>query len=436
MVGAGRGRGDGASGSCSSACTEVFEDGEEFAVKRVPPVSFACLVRDRAGDNWRDEPCDRAQRLGWGQRALVRCRSSAHVPVAESVTHLVSTGLKVSQRRTGRNSCLSFNPSFSNHHDSITYGERGEPMRDHDQSVDAFVVTFRRNSGLQRVLDSLAEQTRRPARILVVDNDSANDTRVMCESHQLSASLTYLAPRENEGPAGGAVRAMDWALAGATASWLLRIDDDRPLPSRTFLESLCERADRLVAIDPRTGAVGLDGASWDWRWCRLRVRPDRDPVAVDYLRTSHFPLYRLDMVREVGTFRADLFFGVTEVEYGLRIGRHGWTQWAVGQRPPAVQRGNRADRLTDWRRYYSIRNTVVVLEDYGRPVSAWRIGISRAVLRPLVELIRSPSSSFVGARLGLRALRDARARRMGQVIDPGTWNRDGAVGIGAEMPPT
>ena len=290
--------------------------------------------------------------------------------------------------------------------------------------VAAFVVTFRRDRSLRTVLASLAEQTDTPVAVLVVDNGSSAHTAAVCDEFRDRLAIDYVAS-DNVGPAGGTALAMEeLPRRHPEVSWLLRIDDDRPLPSPTFLAEHLRRAVDLVTTHPTTGIVGRDGAVWDWRRARLRPRPvDRDPAPVDYVRTGYFPLYRVAMVREVGTFRSDLFFGMTEVEYGLRVGQAGWLQWAVGRDP--VHSRPRVE-LDDWRRYYSIRNTTVLLKEQGRPAAAWRLGLARGIGRPLIGAMRSPRRALRGLRLGAMALRDARRGRMGLVVRPVPPRRGGA----------
>ncbi len=306
-------------------------------------------------------------------------------------------------------------------------------------NVLAFIVTFMRDSALRRVLRSLAEQSLTARRLLVVDNAASKATEDVCSASELSPRLTYLAPPDNVGPAGGTTLAMEWALHNfGDADWLLRVDDDRPLPSSHFLQSHVERAEHLVAVDPKTGIVGTDGAIWDWERARLRPRAERqDLAAVHYVKTGSFPLYRLDMVREVGTFRTEFFFGMTEVDYGLRVQRAGWSQWAVGTEWMAARGVGRLQSAVDWRRYYSIRNTIIVLLEEGHKWAAWRMGVARAIGRPLVILPRSPSTAGRALRLGVRALWDARARRLGKLVDPLQWQSRFAPLTGdAEMPLT
>lgn len=301
-------------------------------------------------------------------------------------------------------------------------------------AVAVFVITFKRDRMLGELLASLTHQTMTPTHIVVVDNARSATTKAVCGDCDLSHAIHYLAPEENVGPAGGSARAMRWVMDNAPETeWLLRLDDDRPLPNDTFLRDHAASGNSLVQIDPNTGAVGTDGAQWTARMVRLLPRTDGHLVAVDYLRTGYFPMYRMDMVRDVGVFREELFFGMTEVEYGLRLIEKNWTQWAIGPRPSRTQ--SIAQPLDDWRRYYSIRNGIIILEERSHRGVAWTVGVARALLRPLFHSFREPRTALGAAQLGLMALRDARNKSLGPRLDPVSWNA--RVGrASAEMPAT
>ena len=210
--------------------------------------------------------------------------------------------------------------------------------------------------------------------------------------------------------------------------WVLRLDDDRPMPTG-LLPLLLDEAVAALEEDFRTAGVGLDGAVWKRRRARL-VAPTRGSgrfVAVDYLKTNHFPLFHTRAVRQIGGFRADLFFGMTEVEYGIRARRANFTLKEAARLrhfvEPTDPKRRRVVRRSDWRRYYSLRNLLIILRDNGQPFTAVRVGVSRGLVRPLLDLVLDPREGASNLRLSTRALADASLRRMGKRIDPYQWAR-------------
>ncbi len=82
-----------------------------------------------------------------------------------------------------------------------------------------------------------------------------------------------------------------------------------------------------------TAAVGISGGWFDWRRGRMRRVPDAQltgPVPVDHVAGNQLPFFLVGAVRDVGVFCDDLFFGFSELEFGLRLWRAGYTLYGYG----------------------------------------------------------------------------------------------------------
>jgi GT2 family glycosyltransferase len=311
--------------------------------------------------------------------------------------------------------------------------------------VDVVIPTFRRSSRLVETIQSLEATAGLLRSVFVIDNGQSPETQTDCRvlAAKTGLPVVYIDPGANIGPAGATARAMQLAIEGAGEDhWVLRLDDDRPIPPG-LLPLLLEEAVAALAEDPRTAGVGLDGAVWKPRRARLLEpkRGDSRFVAVDYLKTNHFPLFHTGAIRATGGFRADLFFGMTEVEYGIRARRSNFTLKEAARLrhfvEPNGQRRRRFVRRSDWRRYYSLRNLLVILRDNGQPFTAMRVGVSRGLLRPLLDLALDPREGTRNLRLSTRALADASRRRMGKRIDPYQWaSRNHRLDAEGDMPRT
>lgn len=301
------------------------------------------------------------------------------------------------------------------------------------------IPTYRRDAGLRETLTSLAGQTLRPDVVVVVDNGCSATTELLVGSMRRSlpgVELKYRSLGENTGPAGATAYGMRMALASGADGWILRMDDDRGLPTPSYLEDLVALARDAVSKDERAAGVGLSGSRFNWRSGRLEKPPTDDSgglVEVDYLATGFFPLFRMLAIREAGTFRDDLFFGFTEVEFGLRLRAAGWNLYRIDKwsSPRTPSRRYTIPRSCDWRLYYSLRNQLVVLLENDRKLTALRVALRQAVGRTLVSLLVAPRLSFGIGSLSFRAIRDALTRRMGMQLDPRHWlDRD------ERLPPT
>jgi glycosyltransferase involved in cell wall biosynthesis len=303
-----------------------------------------------------------------------------------------------------------------------------------EQRLLGILVTFQRPAQLSHSLTRLTEQGRRLDTLVVIDNHPTSETEAIVNRHGTAAGeIDYVPMGQNLGFAGGVARGMAKVLETAEDhDWIAVFDDDDPPRSPNSLQDLHDFAVSMLIRDSRTAAVGLTGARFDFREGRLRRVPDhelrRGPVPVDCVAGGHLPLYLVKAVRDVGTFAAPLFFGLSEIEYGLRLRRAGYSIYAHGElwlqgrsRHGRLGRVNRpSPRLADvgWRRYYSLRNTIFVLRRYGHPGAALRVTVVRGLGKPIANFALSPRRAVRHLVLNLKACRDGWTGRMGQVIEP------------------
>jgi glycosyltransferase involved in cell wall biosynthesis len=304
------------------------------------------------------------------------------------------------------------------------------------------LITFRRPHALMAILRRLEEQARRLDRLVVVDNAPSDAAEAMVADHPgAAAEIRYVGAPENLGPAGGIALGMRTVLEeGADEDWVVLLDDDDPPEGDEALERLERFAHERLEADPRTAAVGLTGARFDWRRGRPVRMPDRDlsgAVAVDYVGGNQLPTYRLAVLREVGTFRDDLFFGFDDLEFGLRLRAAGYSLYVDGDR--WLERRSAKGRMgldggpsvglgpVSWRRYYSLRNVVWILRSHGRSGTAARLAVSAGVGKPLLHLVRTPGLALAHLRQGLRASVDGWAGKMGRTLEPEVEARSSEV---------
>ena len=318
--------------------------------------------------------------------------------------------------------------------------ERAAPTRDDDPGEVArlfgVLVTYRRPTELTETLRRISAQDRELEALVVVDNAPHPQVEaVVRDFADGGRTVHYLPTDENVGPAGGIAVGMARVLELARDDdWIVLLDDDDPPLSSTWFRELSDFARATVEDDPRTAAVGFGGARFDWSSARL-VRPPFEhyvsPMAVDYFASGHLPMYRVGAIRDVGTFERLLFFGLDDLEFGLRLRHAGYALY--GLRPPrdviraerpklkAKRRIGRRFRLADpeWRGYYSLRNLIYIVRSSGRPALAMRITLVRGVLKPIANGFLTPRQAWRQLRLNQRACRDAWRRRMGRTLEPG-----------------
>jgi rhamnopyranosyl-N-acetylglucosaminyl-diphospho-decaprenol beta-1,3/1,4-galactofuranosyltransferase len=285
--------------------------------------------------------------------------------------------------------------------------------------VIAVVVTRHRRESLAKSLAVIAEQTRLPDHLVVVDNgpdDPAEDVVEDC-----SIPSTYLVSLRNLGGAGGFALGILHALA-LGADWVWLDDDGRPADVRV-LQTLLEEAKRrdLAVISPVV--VNIDdperlafplrrGLTWKRQVSELGT--DFLPGIASFFNGALFSADALDIVG-VPDYR--LFVRGDEVDVHRRVVRSGLrfgtTLRASYAHPDGTSefkpmlRGHlhAQDPADDVKRYYTYRNRGYLLSQPGMR----RIGMLEVFRFGLYFLVtkRDPQAF----RQWLQLLRQGRAER-------------------------
>jgi len=297
--------------------------------------------------------------------------------------------------------------------------------------LGAFVITYRRPAALTRTVETLLAQSVSPGTVLIMDNGASEGSHD--ESSQALAGfggrVQVRSMRANLGPAGAAAEAIAELMATGF-SRIVWVDDDDPPRTPNALE-------RLLAVldsDQWIAMAGAFGSRWDWRRGRVCRIPDRELegiVDVDVIGGSAHPILRASAAREIGLPRPELFFGVEEWEYALRLGRSGYRLAVDGDlmheyrvRAGRLQRNTTRSLLPPyplndlWRRYYTTRNLIHSLRrTFGRSDLARRIAV-RALVRSLSAWGRGPRYGARYSHLQLLGILDGYRDRLGRTLLP------------------
>lgn len=236
-----------------------------------------------------------------------------------------------------------------------------------DPRVVVVVVAYNRRDLLIEALDALKAQTCLPARIVVVDNASTDDTAAVARAAGSIVDLVTL--EHNTGGAGGFAAGMALALARHDPDWIWLMDDDT-IPTPTALEQLLDAVAASDAVVAGSRVVWTDGTDHPMNTPRrkpfvtsaerqLAARSGSMPV-----RSTSFVsmLVRADAVRANGLPVTDYFIWNDDFEYSTRVLRKG-----RGLHVPAsvVVHKTKALAATDVdpgaRFYYEVRNKLWML---------------------------------------------------------------------------
>lgn len=279
------------------------------------------------------------------------------------------------------------------------------------------VCTYRRPGELRATLDAIDAQTRRPNRLLVIDNGADPCVADLVAAHPITRSLpvrTVAAPG-NPGPAGAFALAFDELSAVAEDDDIMIIfDDDDPPPNNTVLADLLDITE-VAFLNPAVGGVGLRGGALDRRTGMLHRRPSTSvgaTEAADHLHGGWFPCYRFSALRTVGQFDPSFFWGFEELELGRRMIATGYellvTPELYSSVAPARPGRRSVHSLPDrsWRHFYRHRNLLRVLRrDNAWGAIALTISI-RLIAKPLLGTFFQPRLAAWHLRTNLRAIAD------------------------------
>jgi GT2 family glycosyltransferase len=283
-----------------------------------------------------------------------------------------------------------------------------------DDTVCAVVVTHNRPQLLERCLDHLEAQERRPDHVLVVDNASTDETPRVLGAR---SGVEVLRLPENVGGSGGFRAGVEHAHRGAY-DWLWLLDDDT-LAEPACLAELLAGAERA----PRRADVMASIVRWkDGRlhpmnrpWPRLRRRGDYAAGAAQGLmlmRATTFvsALIHRRAVDAHGYPPGHYFIWLDDIAYTGRILRdgHGYVvpaSVAVHWTPEPYS------TLTDTRErfYYKARNHLWLLR--GDSFTGLdRINYARAYLRAIRIYLRDSADRRAALRTTFRGIRDGLGR--------------------------
>jgi rhamnopyranosyl-N-acetylglucosaminyl-diphospho-decaprenol beta-1,3/1,4-galactofuranosyltransferase len=198
-------------------------------------------------------------------------------------------------------------------------------------TVCALVLTRNRRELLLECLAALERQTAAVARVVVVDNASSDDTEAAVRGLGLGDRLVYRRLERNVGSAGGYSVGIEVARE-LDVDWIWIMDDDAEAPEDSLERLLAAPA----ASDPETAALAsavvVPGGEIDvlhrgfmGRFMRALPREEYRPGNHAELGFSSFTglMVSARVARAEDPPRADFFIWADDVEYTIRLRRHG-----------------------------------------------------------------------------------------------------------------
>ncbi len=283
--------------------------------------------------------------------------------------------------------------------------------------VVAVVVTYNRRSELATAIAAVIDQTRRPDRIVVVDNASTDGTADYLAHLDSPVPVDVIRPERNTGGAGGFFLGMRHAYsAGADFLWIC---DDDSVAYPDALERLLSGYRRAADLldEPPVFACSLvtwtDGtmaemnvplARADWP----RLMPREPGLALVAACTFVSVLVPREQVTRHGLPDPAMFIWFDDVEYTTRLSEHGPGVAVLASVVEHRTHRNRAvhpAQVTDadlWKFQLGVRNEVATAVWRGKRLRALRIlhrtwsqsGAGDVPVRLRVALVRAGLEGF------------------------------------------
>ncbi|HEX8074783.1 MAG TPA: glycosyltransferase [Thermoleophilaceae bacterium] len=239
--------------------------------------------------------------------------------------------------------------------------------------VCGVIPTIGRRELLRQCLDAMRAQTRPVAELLVLDNGSDDGTR---DELAAMTDVRHVRTPARSGSAG-AFRAAIEAATALDVDWLWLMDDDgEPLPDalERLLSSPLAEDPAVAALSP--AVIGPDGRidvlhrGFMGRLMRPLPAEEYRPGTAPRLGFSSFNgmLVRAEAARAAGPPLAEMYTQGDDVEWSLRLRRHGELRLIPESRVlhKALVGGVSTRRSRFWNRVFGVSYQAAPFEDFWR----------------------------------------------------------------------
>ena len=250
------------------------------------------------------------------------------------------------------------------------------------KTIPVVIPVFGREDVFETVARLRSQGYAAGLRFVIVDN--GNEPTLSARLASLAGENCHVVRfEENRGGSAAYIAGMDFARRNYPESSYVWLLDDDAKPNAETLPSLVETMDRLVAENPRTASVGSTvvsakdpdrivecGASFSpllghafpkLGGCRLSS-VGQQVVRVDYAAACSL-LVNVAAVEACG-FWGDVFIHFDDIEWGLRVTKAGWRNYATTT-STVVHPEFDPEKAGPWVCYFDSRNMLWLASKYG-----------------------------------------------------------------------
>lgn len=283
--------------------------------------------------------------------------------------------------------------------------------------VCAVVVTYHPDKDFARHVAGLRSQV---DGLVVVDNRSSDSERVWLRQLAQRYSFALLENPSNLGTGAALNRGIRWAAGRGGFEWVVLLDQDSEA-TEGFVAALVTRLqrhpapDRVAVVAPRIYNRNIGSTDGP--------RGTGDQYLVVQTSGSLMPI---SVFSSVGWFREDLFIDGPDCEYCLRAVSAGWSILYCDDAVLSHVPGNACRRefcgrylvttmnYSPVRHYYSTRNRVWIMRQYGRRYPRFCARMGFDILREKTRVLLFEEGWRAKLKLSLVGCRDALQGKLGK----------------------
>ncbi len=286
-------------------------------------------------------------------------------------------------------------------------------------SVVAVVVTFHPDESVPDALVHILDQV---DHLVVVDNGSPEAKLARVQKALAGKRATILALPSNTGIGSALNRGIEAALPLSPA-WIILLDQDSEL-TENFIATMVEEAESPGLPLDQTLFTPVHLSRRSGLPMGVFLLPDGEPLAAITSGTLLSP----QLYAAQGPFREELIIDMVDDEYCLRLRRSGGSVHRVQKAQLLHEVGSpsmytilgvtfKSLDHSAKRRYFIVRNRLLVLGQYGFDYPAYTLTMLYATLNETVKIALIPKNRAEKLRLTARAVFDAIRGRTGNRVN-------------------
>lgn len=269
----------------------------------------------------------------------------------------------------------------------------------------AVVTSYNPGPGFEERISQISKQV---DCIVIIDNNS--DKQILKLHHELSTKykLQIIYNTYNLGVATALNQGINWAKLN-NYSWVILFDQDTSI-SESLIDTLCSTYQKIGDGEQ----VGIIGPNYKTFQSASTVTHGFRTVRSIITSGSLIPL---SLFEKIGLFREELFIDFVDIEFCLRAGKKGFKIIRVNEHLMSHSVGTVTTHKLLWkttvttnhshlRRYYMMRNNIVVVKDYFHFYPGWAINSLFVRLKSTLRMLFFEEGKLIKFKFSMLGLID------------------------------